>query len=272
MNYHLKSSVHRPRRRFRFVLLFVVAVVAFVFVAPPAFLTRLAHTGAMPLWRAGDSVRDLGAAVSAVSLSKQELLQRNQALEEQLQSMQLAVLDRNLLREENRELKEMLRRVDEEEVVLARVLTKPNRSVYDTLIIDAGTEHGVVVGDHVLAGDRVVIGEVARVFGKSAVVSLFSSPGQQFDVEVGTTGISETAEGRGGGNFAVNVPRDVAVTVGDTIVAPGISDEIFGTVEELYVEPASSFKTILFKSPVNIFELRFVGVVIHGSIEIIEAE
>ncbi|PCI29144.1 hypothetical protein COB55_02670 [Candidatus Wolfebacteria bacterium] len=271
MSYHFKSSVHRPKHRLRYVALFLIVIGIMFYIAPPAFLTRLAHSGALPFWSAGNGGSDIGASIVSLSKSKKSIIKENQTLKEQVRDMQLRLLDRNLLREENIELKEMLGRSIDEKSVLARVLTKPNRSAYDTLVIDVGTDDHISKGDMVLVGDSIPIGKISEVFGSSAIVVLFSSPGEKVDVSIGTSGIVTEATGRGAGNFAIEIPRDIEISIGDIIVAPSISEKMFGNVEELYIDPAHSFKTVLFKSPINIFQLRWVNV-LTNSIEIIVIE
>jgi len=64
----------------------------------------------------------------------------------------------------------------------------------------------------------------------------------------------------GGGNFEVKLPRGVDIREGDVISFPAINTQIVGVVEKIKVKAADPFQTILFKSPVNIYELRFVEI------------
>ena len=68
-------------------------------------------------------------------------------------------------------------------------------------------------------------------------------------------------EGRGGGNFKVQIPRDTDVSVEDVVILPNISLQIFGVIEEVAAAPTDSFKILLFKNPVNITEITKVEVV-----------
>ena len=84
---------------------------------------------------------------------------------------------------------------------------------------------------------------------------------ETIDVLVGTSTVEKTATGMGGGNFSLQMPVGSNVNIGDPIIIPSISANIFSMVEKIDSEPTDSFETILFKSPVNISELQYVEVV-----------
>jgi cell shape-determining protein MreC len=102
---------------------------------------------------------------------------------------------------------------------------------------------------------------VTEVYQRSSIVTLFSSPGVLTSVVIGPSHIQATAEGKGGGNFEAVLPRGVAVQEGDAILMPGINPLLFGTILKILAAPSDSFQTILFKNPVNMFELYYLELV-----------
>lgn len=76
--------------------------------------------------------------------------------------------------------------------------------------------------------------------------------------------MEKEAIGIGGGNFRLEVPREMDVKEGESITIPSISPNIFGIVEKIEYKEADSFQTILFKSPVNTGELKWVEVVLSN--------
>src|SRR3989304_2204585 len=101
--------------------------------------------------------------------------------------------------------------VGEQQAVVARVISKPPRSFYDTLVVDAGSKEGIQVGEKVLYGDNIMIGEIAEVFEKTSKVRLFSSSGEVIDVTIGKRAVPALAVGIGGGNFEIQIPRDTLI-------------------------------------------------------------
>ena len=217
---------------------------------------------AAPVWKTQEYIAGTWENMWSVFASKQALIDENRRLKEDNDIASVKLLDRNLLFEENIELKALLGRDITEQTIFATVLTKPSRSLYDTIIIDAGENAGVGEGDRVLYGGTIVIGKVVEVLKQSSKILLLSSPGEEIDVVVGNNNIEAVAYGRGGGMFELKLPRDTEVKIGDVATIPGLITRVLGVVEYIDTKPSDPFKTILFKGPVNIFELKWVEVVV----------
>jgi len=142
--------------------------------------------------------------------------------------------------------------------VLAAVLVRPPATGYDEYIIDIGNDFGVKVGDKVYAPGDVLIGKVDDVLADTSKVVLFSSPGQKFDITIGQRNNLATANGRGGGQYEVELPRDAVVSDGDFVNSPSITDKPFGVVSAVLSDPTQPFETVLFTSTVNIYNMRWV--------------
>ena len=248
----------------------IVPVIVLVFIAVfsnSEFLPRTFKEGlffiATPMFKAERFLGDGIYSVSAAWREKEGLFKENRGLEEQIEEYKTKLLLVNSLIEENRLLKERLGRgEDPRNSMLAVVLSKPNRTPYDTLLIDVGREDGVESGDAVRAYDDVIIGVVADLTERSSIVKLFSSPGEEIHVTLGSENIATVARGAGGGNFEAELPRGVDVLPGDVVSFPSISEEIAGVVERIEAYPADAYQTILFKSPVNLFTLKYVEVLL----------
>lgn len=244
-----------------FALLLIIFLLS-VFAATPlsGFTAHILQRFAPFLWNGGNSVASSLSELSSVFASKAALVNENEALKNQIRDMSLKLLDRNLLYEENLAFKEKAGRSGFNQTVTASVLAKPSRSVYDTLIIDVGSNEGIKVGDRVLYGDNVVVGEIAAVFETTSKVKFFSSPGERINVVIGKQAVPAVAMGYGGGNFEINIPRDASVSEGDPILAPNIMPHILGVVEYIESKQSDPFKHILFKSPISPFEIETVEV------------
>lgn len=240
----------------------VLLLVIFSFTPAGGLVSSGVYTVSTPLMHAGDVTKEAWTTrYSALFHEKETLVAENSDLKTQLAQVSARLLDRNLLFEENMKLREMLGRDMQNSVkVTARVLAGPSRTPYDTLLIDAGATSGVQVGDKVSSGASAIIGEVAEVYGSSAKIILYSSPGKQVDVFLGEDRVPATATGRGSGNFDIQIPRDIAVSLGGSIVIPGSDIRIAGNIERIDDDPNNPFKTILFKSPVNLYTLEWVDV------------
>lgn len=191
---------------------------------------------------------------------KESLYAENAELKESLERLSLQLENQKLITEENARLKEIFGRVEGKETVLARVLAKPNRSLYDTLVIDIGLENKVKEGDLVVVSQSV-IGKIARISENSSKVKLFSSPGEEINVYIGEKNIPTVAYGLGAGNFEIKLPKDAEVKEGDIVSSPESGAEVLGLVGAIEKKESDSFQKIFVKSPINISELRWVEVI-----------
>jgi len=182
------------------LLIVLVLIVLWQFSFASRFLAKGAVSIAAPFWRFENYVTGKAHEYTVLLRRKQELLEENNRLEEEVVLLKIRLLDNGLLFQENKELKEILgRRIDERNLLLAAILAKPNRSPYDTLILDSGRKEGVNVGDRVVVYGDVVIGKISRVSGDTSQATLFSSPGEEIDITIGEEYIAARARGIGGG-------------------------------------------------------------------------
>jgi cell shape-determining protein MreC len=142
--------------------------------------------------------------------------------------------------------------------ILGAVLVRPPMAAYDEIIIDAGSDDGIMAGARVYAPGNVLIGTTTDVLSQTSKVTLFSSPGQQYPVLIGSSHIPATSVGRGGGQYEADVPQASKIDQGDIVSDSSLSDSAFGIVTTVLANPADPFETVLFAPPVNIYQLRWV--------------
>ncbi|MBI4118459.1 MAG: rod shape-determining protein MreC [Parcubacteria group bacterium] len=251
------------------VLVLVALVGAFAsFSVLKDQFSRVAYAVAVPLWKGEGMFTAKAKSILSVVQSKQLLLKENARLEDEMRRLKAEMLSLFLLKKENDELRHYLgaTKVDAT-AILAFVLVRPNRSPYDTLIVDRGGEDGLHVGDLVSAPGGVAIGTVTFVSGKTAKVTLFSSPGEKAVVEIGASALRVDAVGQGGGNFEAKLPRGIEVKKGDLVSLIEKRRIVLGIVESIKAEPADSFQILLFKLPVNIYELEWVEITKKQSLD-----
>jgi hypothetical protein len=113
-----------------------------------------------------------------------------------------------------------------------------------------------------VVGEDIAFGEVIESFANESRVVLYSSAEQITNVTIGPENISAEAEGIGGGNFKIFLPRDVPVEIGELIVVPALHSDILGVVGMVRSSPSDALKEILFKTPLNVQELKWVYVIL----------
>ncbi|OHA83870.1 MAG: hypothetical protein A2937_00885 [Candidatus Yonathbacteria bacterium RIFCSPLOWO2_01_FULL_47_33b] len=261
----MKATYRRdnsPTKRRFFTLAALVLVSFLVLSAGPVrgVLSRAVYSTAPGLWELGGNIEGSWNAFWGEFRLKRSLVHENETLKEEVSRMQAQVLDRNLLEDRVLALEEKLGRAGSDVRVSANVLAGPGRSLYDTLIIDAGTEQGILVGDRVVYVGAGVIGTVVETYPASAKVRLFSSPGEETAVVIGGQSIPAVAHGRGMGNFEAKVPQGSLVAIGDNVLIPG-GNMILGVVGATEEKPAEPFMHVFFRTPFNISAISSVEVI-----------
>jgi len=262
-----------PKRRSRWLdsavpFLFAAALAFFLWFYPTA-LANLAARVAVPLWRAEARAADLFHALALSVRSKQVLVADRERLARELEDARALLLDRELLRDENRALARQLGRPEREtRRVVGAVLSTPPRSPYDTAVIDVGRNDGVAVGDIALSGSAV-LGVVSKVYGPTSIVEFFSTASRKTSVSIAHQGLAIPAEavGQGAGAFLAVLPKAVEMSVGDMVTLSGFTSGLFAVVDSVESSATDSFQRVRFKNPVSPYTLRFVEVAHRASEE-----
>jgi cell shape-determining protein MreC len=240
MNFHLKSDRYE-RKKVPILKGITFVFVCFVLIQmiTPTLLPGFFHRIVSPLW--GVKTDTQGQLIA---------------------EMQAKIDSYKLIEQEHATLLAELGQKPPAEVLFGHVLVLPPQSLYDTIVIDIGSAHGVVSGKKVFAGNQILLGEIVEVQAKTSKARLFSSPNQKYEVVIGvaSSSVRATATGRGGGMYEALVPRESKVEVGNAVTVPEISTMEYGKVVQVLTDPARAFDSVLFQSPIPMQSLRHVYV------------
>ena len=126
-----------------FVIFFLVIMFGVANTVFPNFFSGVFHSIGEPAWKAQDATATKILSSSKLLQSKKSLVEENIRLATQIEKMSNLVLEKDLLQEENKALKERFGRDTSENILLATVLARPSVSLYDTFVIDVGANDGV---------------------------------------------------------------------------------------------------------------------------------
>ena len=243
------------------ILFFVLIILLFVY-SQFSFVNKPFSFIVNPLGTLkNNSVEFVGDFFSFLSF-KNTLVQENKLLKGEIDKNKLILINAKMLKEENLVLKEILGRVEpDSKIILANVILKPGLSVYNSLILDIGADYEIEKGDKIFAGENVIIGEIEEVYSKTSKVKLYAFPKDQLDVVIGFDKIPAIALGKGDGTFEIKLPQDTDISIGDIVTLPEEELKVLAFVEDIVINPEDPFETILAKSPINFFKLRWVQII-----------
>lgn len=142
--------------------------------------------------------------------------------------------------------------------ILAGVVARPPESPYDTLVLDAGEDAGVAVGQEAFGEGGVPLGVVSVATAGFSRVTLFSSPSAVTHGWVGKANVPVTLAGAGGGSFSATLSRSAGVAVGDTVFVPGPGQLPIGTVVRIDSDPSSPGVALRIIPKINPFSVSWV--------------
>jgi hypothetical protein len=149
--------------------------------------------------------------------------------------------------------------------VLAGVVARPPMSPYDTLVLSVGKNDGVTEGMEAFGPSGVPVGVISSVLPNFSQLTLFSSPNVITNGWIGKSAVPVLLRGKGGGVFSASLSRSAAITVGDTVYAPGPGELPIGRVTRIDSDQFSPSSTLSIAGAVNPFsltqvELRATGI------------
>lgn len=221
-----------------------------------------------PVWTGENFV---GRGLNSLYLffhTKNFLIKENQALREKINSDSIILSSTQTISLAQDSLLKSLGRNVSKSGITAAVLVHPPETPYDVLIIDAGSDDGVSVGQTVaLSADSSLlvsgpkIGVISEVFKKNSKVKLYSASGEKTSAVLERNSVPVVLLGRGGGNFELTLQREENVSVGDKILSADISRVLVGVVKDIEESATDSFKKVLVVSVANIYTTDFVTVI-----------
>ncbi len=199
-----------------------------------------------------------GATAEDMLLSKRALVSKVVGLQTTIDSYNAQISTVSQLQSENAALKAELGRTPAPTGVLAHVMTLPNRSFYNTVLLDGGNAEGIHESMVAYAFNSIAIGTVSSVTAHTATVQLYSATGRQTTGSVIGSDVAVTLFGRGGGEYEVQLPRDVPLDVGAAVSMQSVNVATLATIEKIVTDPRDPFQRLLAKVPVNLQALKWV--------------
>lgn len=267
-NYPLDKIVRRKnegRRRFIFsvIIIFIVFLLLALSSTLRVGLNKLVVTVTRPFWVVENNTLVLGGDLFNFLRSHKGLVEENRNLKEDIFKLKTDLAAKKVIAEDYERLSKIIGRTGEENIpIIARVVSKPNHTPYDLVLVDVGSGNTrkVKVGDIARLDSNITIGRVSAVSGKIATIELFSSPGLETSVLIGPESIMATTTGRGGGNMILELPRGFIINKGDSLVLPSGDVQLVGLVGEVINDQVDPAQKILASLPVNIFNLSWIEI------------
>ncbi|MFH1253530.1 MAG: rod shape-determining protein MreC [Candidatus Uhrbacteria bacterium] len=239
---------------------------------PPVFFVILILAGAIffprvttflvqPLVWLGSEINKLPVFVSADCSKGQE----------QLLALAFDRVELENLKSENEELRKQLNFFARQSFtnITARIINRSASTVDGLVVIDRGSDGGVIKEAAVIAADGYLVGRVVTVYPKISLVRPLLSRSSKITASIlNSSRTIGLATGTGGALLTLQfVPQDQVFAVNDLIVTSGLesgipSGLIIGVVTSIIQDSAAPFQTATVEPLVDIRRSSIVSVVI----------
>ncbi len=254
-----RKKIHKPFVVFGALVLTLALMTAVTYMFP-SYRSHHMAGGFFSFANASDALFD---ETEGLFQSKKSLLQENVILKAKVKILEESMGSVSLVEKENQELKNILGNITpDEKVVLSRVLSRPQATPYDTIIIDQGIQSGIEVGDIVLTDGVYAIGYVVETTDTRSTVSLYTTPGVETPATLANANLAVTLVGRGGGNFTLTLPRNITIIPDEYVIIFHTRAYLVGEVLKELSDPRDPEKTIILRSPINFWHLSWVQVLV----------
>lgn len=219
------------------------------------------------------SVSRLGTRLTTLQnyfAQKKELVTRVETLETALEKAEQNSANRQLLEEENQELRTQLefKKRSGYRNIIAYVVGKTIDNTANTIIIDKGSIDGIGLFSAVIVGDGILVGKIAKVGPHTSIVRLINDPQSKIAATVlnGDRSIGIIEGGFGISVNLTNVIQQENLEVGTLIVTSGLEENVprgllIGTLQSIHKEDYKPFQEGVIEPAASLSRLTVVGVI-----------
>lgn len=215
------------------------------------------------------SIRAPVRAATGYFTNKNSLLKRIQELEDALKQREAALVEQTILVEENNALREKLlftKRTGRIPLI-SYVVGKTIDNTGNTLIIDKGARDGVQEESAVIVGDGILVGKIAKVNPRTAIVRLINDPHSKIAATVLN---ADKSIGLVEGGFGISVKLTTVLQTevlkeGDLIITSGLEETVprgllIGQITRVEKEDYRPFQEGIIQPADSLARLTLVGV------------
>jgi len=183
------------------------------------------NLGLRPLEYVMQLPRNLLTASDTYFTTRSTLANENAELKQRQIELTLLANQSELLRVENQNLRQLLSLQKEVayKTIPVEILYNPSNPISQRVVINRGAEDGLKLGNPI-ASDSGILGQVVRLYGGSAEVSLLEDRDFAVPVQVARNGLRAAVFGTGRGNLLElrYLPVASDLEVGDVLLTSGI--------------------------------------------------
>ncbi len=270
------AFVRRPRNRLAWLggfiglSLLVMGLYAMGYLVPARdFILR----GLVPVQGALTSFTNEVTSAATTLRDLRTLRQRNAELEARINRLIIENVQLKEIEAENANLRQLLHFAQRNPFlefrgaeVVARVIGRDPTNLFNYLLIDLGSEHGIREGMPVVT-ERGLVGRISRVNRTTSQVLLLTDPSSAVNALIQSSRLTGLVEGQPGGELIMKyIPQDAAVSPGEIVITSGLGGHfprnlVIGQITAVYHRDYEMFQKAVVRPSVDFNKLEQVLVI-----------
>ncbi len=241
-------------------ILIILILLSFVFFGfnKSNFLQSKSSTLFSPFFKIGNFFYGSLEKKPKILSNKDALFAENESIKVELQNLRMALMDSEVIKQENVELRKALDLNTERDFIPTTIIARPPQIPFDTLLLDKGILDNVKVDDLVLVGERILIGKVVKVNDNTSTVALSSFAENSIAGIVERNSEMIEVKGMGGGGMQVKLPIDFDISISDRIITSNLPSFVFAVVSSIEEDKTTGFKDVYLSLPEGIGKIKVV--------------
>jgi len=210
---------------------------------------------------ASTSTGQTASTFSSFFSSQSGLKEEMSRLQEENTLLKVNLSDRDMLLNENADLKAGVFVKEETGRTVARLISKPPFTPFDIFVINKGEAHGIQEGNRVMIGE-VWIGTITKVEKSISHITLLSSSKNDTPVLVGEGSVPAILKGKGGGNFGITLPQGSQISQDDFVYSASTSESYYiGKVGHIEDNNDNTLISALVSFPFSMYDVSYVEII-----------
>lgn len=189
--------------------------------------------------------------VSTYFVSKKSLADKNKELEISIERLENAIASKDAFIREQIKASSSGAGDAGARVVILYPLAEDITKLYSTVLLSKGYRDGIEEGGVVYVRGMQGVCNIIEVYDNTSLCELFSKGNRITEGVTGSTSISLTLIGEGGGSFIAELPKDVSITLGEDVFMKNDQTYKLGTVIAIFDDEQTTGSTIFVRGAYN---------------------
>lgn len=191
-----------------------------------------------------------------------DLARENIELQLEMARLRSLQSDIYLIQSENRELKQLLSVIEEEQYsyVSAKLLSVSLNPFSKTALLSAGAKHGVAI-DQIVTNSEGLVGRVIQVSNNYSKIILVNDVNSRIPITTTSSKEKGIMSGYGNGSKILYLPKNHLVQKGEKVITSGYGNIYPYGITVGYVNKANS-ENVLVKPIVDLSKTKFVSILL----------